>query len=119
MTVRPFLHFPDAPANFTSMADVAYYLRRLRDGLFRLRQGKLECVVELTLREDEATTVLTDSRLSVQSVVIFDPKTANAAAALYGGSMYVLTANRTNGAWTITHPNNAQTDKHFQCAIIG
>ena len=58
-------------------------------------------------------------RLSPQSVVTFDPKTANAATELYGATMYVLTANRGNAAWTITHANNANADKTFAYSIIG
>lgn len=82
-------------------------------------QGKLDCVNELTLTANSGTTTFQDYRLSAQSVVIFDPKTANAAAELYGGTMYVLTANRGSQSWTITHANNAQTDRTFQVAILG
>lgn len=89
------------------------------DALFRLRQGKIECIAELTLTANAASTVFSDLRLSNQSVVTFDPKTANAATELHGGTMYVLTTNRGNSSWTITHSNNAQTDREFQVSIIG
>jgi hypothetical protein len=84
-----------------------------------MRLGKIECTGEITLRAGEATTVLNRKGLSNQSVVIFDPRTANAAADLYGGGMYVLTANRGTDSWTITHPNNANADKTFQFAALG
>lgn len=118
MTIRPYLHLPP-PATFGSLVDVASYLRRVWDAIFRLRQGKIECVTTVTLTENAATTVLNDIRLSNQSVVTFDPKTANAAAELAAGTLYVLTANRGNASWTITHANNAQTDRTFQISIIG
>jgi hypothetical protein len=85
----------------------------------QMRRGKMDIVTELTLTANVATSTLTWKGLSPQSVVVFDPKTANAAAELYGGTMYVLTADRGNDAWTVTHANNAQTDRTFQVAIIG
>jgi hypothetical protein len=85
----------------------------------QMRRGKMDIVTELTLTENAATSTLTWKGLSPQSVVVFDPKTANAAAELAAGTMYVLTANRGNDAWTVTHANNAQTDRTFQVAIIG
>lgn len=119
MAVNQFLHFPPPPAGFNSLNEVAQYLRRLWDALKAMRRGKLECVIEVTLTANTTTTTINDIRLSSQSVVLFDPKTANAAAELYGGTMYVLNANRTTGVWVITHANNVQTDRTFQTCIIG
>ena len=119
MVIRTFLHPQPPGATFASFPDVAIYMRRLWDSMFRMRQGKLECVAELTLAANAATTVFTDLRLSLQSVLIFDPKTANAATELGNGTMYTLTANRGGDFWTITHANNVQTDRTFQVAIIG
>lgn len=111
MTIRPFLHLPPPSSDPV--------VRRLHEVVQQMRRGKMECVAEVTLTANAATTVLNFKGLSPQSVVIFDPKTANAAAELYGGTMYVLTANRGNNAWTITHANNAQVDRVFQAAVIG
>ena len=95
------------------------WLRKFFDSFIVMRRGKIECTTEITLTANQATSTLTDYRLSPQSVVHFDPKTANAAADLYGGGMYVLTANRGDGSWTITHPNNANADKLFAVSIVG
>lgn len=111
MAVRSFLHLPP-PAN-TPQA------RRLYEVLQQMRRGKMECVLEFTLTANAATSTLNFKGLSPQSVVVFDPKTANAAAELYGGTMYVLAANRGNDSWTVTHANNAQVDRTFQVAVIG
>lgn len=111
MTIRPFLHFPPPPANPE--------LRRQYEVLQAIRRGKIECVTELTLTAGTTTTTLNFKGLSPQSVVIFDPKTANAAAELAAGTMYVLTANRGNDAWTVTHANAGTTDRTFQVACIG
>lgn len=118
MTIRPFLHLPP-PATLNSFADVTAYLRRILDSLNSLRRGKIECVTELTLTANAGTTALVDPRLSPQSVVVFDPLTANAAANAAGVNMYVLEANRGNGTWTVTHPNQVTTDRTFRVAIIG
>jgi hypothetical protein len=81
--------------------------------------GKINAIGEVTLTANVTTTVLTDARLAISSLVIFDPVTANAAAALYGGAVYVLSADRRNGAHTITHANNAQTDRTFKYLVVG
>jgi len=117
MTVRPFLHLPP-PATFSNLADVSAYTRRVWDALFRLRQGKIESVTEFQLAPSATTTALNYQGLSPQSVVIFDPKTAAAATELAAGTMYVLTANRGNDTWTVTH-SNGSSPRVFQVAILG
>lgn len=111
MTIRPFLHLPPPPADPIA--------RRLYEVLQIMRRGKLECTTTLTLTASATTTTLNYKGLSPQSVVIFDPTTANAAAELYGGTMYVLTADRGNDAWTVTHANAVSTDRTFAVAVIG
>jgi uncharacterized secreted protein with C-terminal beta-propeller domain len=111
VTVRSFLHLPPAPPTPEG--------RRLFEVVAQLRRGKMDIVTELTLTANAATSTLNWKGLSPQSVVVFDPKTANAAAELYGGTLYVLTANRGNDVWTVTHANNAQTDRTFQICVLG
>ena len=85
--------------------------------------GKLNAVnnhdFPLTLTASATTTTLTDARLSSFSMMLFDPLTANAAAELAAGTMYILAANRRNGVWTVTHANNVQTDRTFNYVILG
>lgn len=118
MVLYPFLHLP-SPTQFKDVGEIAPYLRRMWESLQAMRKGKIECVTSVTLTANAATTTLTDIRLSPQSVVVFDPQTANAATELYGGTMYVLTANRGDGSWVITHTNSAVTTRTFQVAILG
>lgn len=118
MTVREFKH-GRPPGHFASLSDVQSYTRSLWDAFYRARQGKMDCITEITLTAGAATTVFADKRLSPQSVVHFDPKTANAATELYGATMYALTANRGTESWTISHANNGQTDRTFAVSIIG
>ena len=119
MTVRPFQILPAPNQSFSNLQDVAIYVRKLWDALYKARRGKLECVTELTLTAGTGTTALVDERLTIQSCVHLDPKTANAAAELGNGTVYCLTANRGTGTWTFTHANNAQVDRSYQVCIIG
>ena len=113
--------YPNAPrdAGGSEPDLIRQFARQIASVVNRLNRGKFNVTGTVTLTEDETTTVLTDERLTINSVVVFDPETANAAAELYGASMYVLTADRNNGSWTITHANNSQTDRTFTYAILG
>lgn len=111
MTVRPFLHLSPPPLDSN--------VRRLWEVLAQVRRGKIDALSEFTLTANVATSVLNFRGLSPQSVVVFDPKTANAATEIHGGTMYVLTANRGADQWTVTHANNAHTDRTFQVLVMG
>ena len=81
--------------------------------------GKINSVGSITLTANAATSTLTNYFLGPDSAVFFDPTTANAATEIFGGTMYVLTANRGEGSWTITHANNANADRTFRYVILG
>ena len=117
MVIRPFQHTVP-PRTFSSFADVTAWCRQMYDAFLRARQGKMDCVTEITLTNGATSTTLNDIRLTNQSVVTFDPKSAASATELYGGTMYVDEANRGTGSWVITHSNGATTRK-FQISIIG
>lgn len=82
-------------------------------------QGRLNAVVEVTLTAGAASTVWSDPRLTSTAAVLFDPMTANAAAELAAGALYVTSANRLNQQWTLTHANAGTTDRTFRALIIG
>lgn len=111
MTIRSFLHLPPPPPTPEG--------RRYYEVIQQLRKGKMECVGEVTLTANAASTTLTDTRISPQSVIVWHPTTANAATELYGGTLYITDANMGSGTATITHANNAQTDRSFRYAVIG
>lgn len=119
MTVRSRPHAKPPPARVSNLQDLTSWLRTFYDSYSAARRGKFDCTTEITLTANQATSILSDQRLSPQSIVHFDPKTANAATELYGATMYVLTANRGDGSWTITHANNANADRTFGVSIIG
>lgn len=111
MAIRPFLHFPPPPSDPQA--------RRQYEVLQNMRKGKTENVGEFTCTPSAATTVLSDVRISPQSVIVWHPTTLNAAAELAAGTMYILDSNISNGTATVTHANNAQTDRTFRYAVIG
>ena len=85
----------------------------------RHNRGKFNATLDVTLTANAASTTIEDARLASTSALVFDPLTANAAAELAAGTIYVLAAGRLNGSATITHANNAQTDRTFRLLIIG
>lgn len=109
---------PPSPGN-ESPAALFRHGQQVATAVGLAMQGKLNATGTLTLTANAATTALNDARLTVGSVVLFDPTTANAAAELAAGTMYVLTANRNNRTWTVTHANAASTDRTFAYVIIG
>lgn len=106
-----------------SMPEALEWCRRLALVVNRTLQGKTNNTDTVTLTANAASTVvsLAVGRLGNETVILFDPVTANAATDLYGGGMYVTTANRDvlNNRFTVTHPNNANVDKTFRYTLIG
>lgn len=101
--------------------DEKEHRRRLARSINSVLQGKLNAVSTVTLTANSATTTLTDDRITPNSFIGFMPTTANAAAALT--NLYVSNRISTNGTTignaTLTHANNAQTDRTFTILIIG
>lgn len=106
-----------------SLSDVREWLFRVSRIVNNIMNGRTNNVGNVTLTANVGTTVisLAKGQLSQDSAIIFDPLTAHAATELYGATMYVLTANRdvTNKQFTITHANNAQSDRSFRYIIVG
>jgi len=115
--------FPSAPRDLPNetMAGVRTWARQISTVVNNVLRGKLNAVggTAFTLTANAGSTTLTDARLSIDSAVLFDPLTANAAAELAAGNMHVSAANRMNGSWTVAHANNAQTDRSFRYVILG
>lgn len=104
----------------TAVNDVEHK-RRVARTVNLLLQGKLNAVTTVTLTANTTTTTITDARITSSSFIGFMPKTANAAAAL--ANLYVSAQMGSNGtvagSATLTHANNAQTDRTFNVLIIG
>ena len=106
---------------YVGLKDLWDQLARVSFILKLVQRGKLNALGErtFTLTANTATTTLTDERLTSDGWWDPDPLTANAAAEKAAGTIYALSADRNNGAWTITHANNTQTDRDFRILIIG
>jgi len=83
----------------------------------RLAQGKLNCTGTVTLATGAGITGVDDPRATASSIVLLMPMTANAAAELGNGTLYV--AGRAKGSFTLAHANNVLTDRAFGYALIG
>jgi hypothetical protein len=112
--------FLEAPVHLLEPVE---WCRRIAKVLNSVMQGKTNNTGSVTLTANAATTVvqLAVGRLGTDTNIQFDPLTANAAAEKAAGTMYVTTANRSvaNSRFTITHANNAQTDREFRFTLIG
>ena len=81
--------------------------------------GRSNNVIDFTATQNAATTTITDSRLGVNTVLLFMPTTANASAEIGAGTIYVGQSSRVNGSVVVTHANNAQTDRTFKVVMVG
>lgn len=87
------------------------------------RQGKLNCLFEGTLTANAGTTTFTAAntlgaeKICAESFIAWMALTANAAAEKAGTTMYVSAQG--NETVTITHANNAQTDRSFRFIVLG
>jgi hypothetical protein len=82
--------------------------------LQQLAAGRSNATGSVTLTPGATSTVVKAPNCAPQSAVFLFQKTANAAAAL---ATTVPTAG--NQQFTITHPNNAQTDRTFWFVCLG
>lgn len=99
----------------TTAISVDDHRYRLAVAVNRVAAGSTNNVGSFTLRASEATTVVNDNLFAIDQGVWWVPLTANAAAAQ--GGMYI--SERKKGQFTITHANNAQTDREFLYARFG
>jgi hypothetical protein len=118
----PHFGYPPAPLGAVSPAGLAdtasrLWVKQIAEAANRTQQGKLNNTVTITLTAGAATTTVIDQRISAFSALLFSPLTANAAAELAAGSLYV--SARTNGQAVLAHANNGQTDRSYCLVIIG
>ena len=126
MSFKGFPNVPDHPGQ-PHPENFRTFLITLAAAINRHNRGKSNFAVDqagdgtlkVTLTANAASTTVTDERLSYYSAVVFDPMTANAAAELAAGTLYVTQTNRMNGAFTLTHANAASADRTFRMAILG
>jgi hypothetical protein len=81
----------------------------------QLAQGRSNATGTVTLTTSATSTTVTAGNCATSSVVLLMPKTANAAGAI--GTTYVSAV--ANKSFTLTHANNAQTDRTFGWIALG
>ncbi|TFV71667.1 hypothetical protein E4K64_25395 [Bradyrhizobium frederickii] len=92
-------------------------LKKIVLSIQQLASGRSNSVGSVTLTTGAATTTVTDANCSSGSVPILTPTTANAAAEIGNGTMYVSAV--VNGSFTITHANSATANRSFKYALHG
>lgn len=80
-----------------------------------LTQGRSNATGSVTLTANAASTAVTNDNFAPGSTVYFTATTSNAATGVT--AMYI--SARAKGTFTITHANNAQTDRTYLYAIVG
>lgn len=104
--------YPRVPENYRTEGE---FIRRIKDVVNRIMDGKTNNRGSVTLTAGITTTAVQDVNCTTESVILFMPKTSNASAAL--ASTYI--SARTSGSFTVTHANNGQTDREFEYTITG
>jgi hypothetical protein len=96
-------------------------LRKIIRVVAGIMQGKTNNTGTVTLTPNNATTTVVEAqgRIGQDTIILFMPTTANAATEYGAGSMYVSSRSVSSNTFTITHGNNAQTDRIFSYVLIG
>jgi hypothetical protein len=100
-----------------ALTNDAQWKRQVQAWMTEANQGHLQNTGVVTLTPNSSTTVVSDERVGIGSFIGFTPRTANATTEMANGTLYV--SARGKKTFTLTHANNAQTDRTFVYAILG
>jgi hypothetical protein len=89
--------------------------REMAQFINELRDGKLNATGSFTLAANVASTLVQNTKVSIDTVVLLMPMTANAAAAL----PTTWVSAQDNGQFTVSHVSAASTDRSFRFVAIG
>lgn len=95
-------------------------LKKIVLAIQQLAAGRSNATGTVTLTVNVGTTTVTPTQtgsIAAGSTPILTPTTANAAAEVGNGTMYVSAV--ANGSFTITHANASTTGRTFLYAILG
>lgn len=123
MTTRPgYESAPPGGSGVSSLGDAASksWVRQIVDVVNGVLGGKMNVVLQITLRAGFATTIVIDARIGPFSALLLQPLTAHAAGALYSAtSVLADQTTQKNGQVTLNHVNDANADKTFNLVILG
>jgi len=92
-------------------------LSRFALAIQQTQAGRMNAAGTVTLVANATTTTVSAPNCAAGSSVFLMPTTADAAAEFKNGTLYIsAVANR---SFTITHANNAQTDRTFFYVCLG
>lgn len=80
-----------------------------------INQGHLANVGNLTLLSGTVSTVVVDSRVSLNSFIGLEPTTANALSA----APKTFVSTTTKGSFTLTHASTGSGDCNFRYCLLG
>ena len=92
-------------------------LKKIVLALQQLAAGRSNAVGTVTLATGASNTTVTTANCAPGSTPILVPASANAAAEVGSGTMYVSAV--ASGSFTITHANSATTGRTFLYATLG
>jgi hypothetical protein len=92
-------------------------LARIVFAVRQLTEGRSNAAGTFTLAANAASTTVPAPNCGAGSTVLPFPKTANAAAEIGNGTMFIGTVS--NGSFVVTHANNAQADRTFMYVALG
>lgn len=82
--------------------------------------GKINSYARVTLTANAASTTVNDPRIGADTVIFLMPQTANAAAELKNGTIYIKPSDYVlKTSYKITHANDANADKTYGVLLIG
>jgi hypothetical protein len=93
--------------------DIVKLVRSVRD----LFEGRSNAMGSFTCTENAATTTVSHPNVGPESKIIITPTTANGAAELGAGTIYI--SAKALGSFTVTHANSATASRTFDYAIQG
>lgn len=101
--------------------DLDDWLKRARLVVNGSLNGKTNNTGSFTLATSTVSTtvVLALGRLGPDTVILPMPLTANAAAEIGAGTMWVSSRNVATGKFVLTHASNTQADRTFNFIMVG
>lgn len=90
---------------------------RLYEMLEQILNGRTRNTAEVTLTANSDTTTVLRPLFESHQVVVLVPQSASAAAELAAGTTYI--SARSNGQFTITHANSADSTRVFGLIFVG
>lgn len=92
--------------------------RQISDRVNDLIQGRSNATGTVTLTAGAASTTVSKTTINASAGIFLFPTTAHAAAEMGNGTLYG-SVTPGGGSFTLTHANNAQTDRTFYYLVIG